>query len=212
MKTTFLSLLILIILAINGCYSPWNFTLDDDTKLIIGETKVEDVRKNFNRPREVINVNDTEVRTTIHKYYMQTGVGKYAIARVRLLFLEEKEGYLNGYIYASSISSEITDFDENKIDKIIIGSTKAYEVEKIYGKTPSEIRLPTNLLHIGLGIEESYQHPETATYAWIYGYQYLAGLSPKYMYPQDKFIIIFFDKDDSVVDFYHLLDILYPLM
>ncbi|MCH8033579.1 MAG: hypothetical protein IH950_07470 [Bacteroidetes bacterium] len=210
-RGSYLSFFLSSLILISSC-SIWRFNINDETPLQIGVTNFDDIEDHLSRPREIITVMDNGIESIIYKYYYNTSIGKYAISRQRQLNLEYIDGVLNGYLFSDSIDPEKTYFDEKLVSKIIIGDTNKDGILKIFGKPPSTIMLPSNLLHISLEIEESYEHPTKAKYTWIYGYQYLAGISPATMTWQYKFIIIFFDANDIVVDSYYINNIIYPLL
>lgn len=112
------------------------------TSLELGKTRSSDYQTIFGKPEAVEEKQTADGKFEFARYaYAFADMGT---ARVRILFLEFRDGTLNSYLYMSTFDEDKTSVKTSQLQRVERGSSKMSEVRRILGKPQGMARCPSH--------------------------------------------------------------------
>lgn len=189
-----LFLLTLFTTVISNCGSGVDFKTTRVKNIIINKTKTKQVFKWFGKSlfyKKKIT-NDLKSHIYTWEYSRSTSIKK--------LTVESVKGKARSYSFISSFEKDATKFFSKKRKEIKINVTTMNKVKLLLGPPPGKAKFPSNFIFTKKKFKKK------AKSAWIYAYRRYNYRVRKgnyiYYYFLVKTLIIYFDKDDKVIDIY----------
>ncbi len=179
--------ILMILIAVTACTSGLQFNHEKFTELDLDRIKVNEYINMFGEPYRTTNMNVSGDKYQIawYHYGSRPFLGNFSI---RNLLLEFKKEQLNGYLYASSFSSDKTRIDFTKVDKIQVGISTKNDVLSLLGRPYGKAYCPSQLQDF----KDSCAHAKEV-WAWM---MFDVG---KRLYNK-KFATVMFDENGKVID------------
>lgn len=134
----------LLVCLLSACATgPQRHSFTDTAPLVLGKTTPEECRVLFGDPRSTRAETGGEGRIEFYRYIRTSDRGAKAFSRA--LYVEFKDGVLNGYFSASSFPSDRSSFSTANLAKIEWAASTKDEVLQLLGKPAGTIRCPTTL-------------------------------------------------------------------
>ena len=136
--------LALAVVLTTACASGRDFKRPDPTSFVLGRTTEGEIRDRFGDPRGegTLLANDRTIK--ILRYAYAEAAPYVEKVPVRAMVYSFHEGTLIGFDYASSFSSDKTDFDESLVSKIHRGQTTKAQVVEIFGQPTGMFIYPSS--------------------------------------------------------------------
>jgi hypothetical protein len=171
------------------------FPAESRPGLRIGATTEPELQQMFGDPafQRVLQSGDFESTIVGWAYGQSTSSAN----KGHELHVETVDGIVNGWLFASSLAPDATDFDLNLASQLREGTSKLADAERILGPPGGRLRLPTGLLYDWFGQMKVLQPPAGATQAIVYAFLDLAvhqGSANRRL----KLLVLFAGGDDTL--------------
>ena len=176
-----------VLLLLFGCSVGREFQRPEPGSLRMGSTTESEIRARFGRPHvfEATVLKENAMRS-LGYVYRKVGLDQVYDREVMFIF---GDGVLVGYEYSSSFTSDKTDFDQSRVDRIKRGETTAAQVVDILGPPAGQGIHPLAEAKTGKAYVYSYVRIDKEPFS--------GKLSP----PLKKRLVVQFDEAGVVSDF-----------
>jgi len=170
------------------------FPVENIPSLVVGVTSEADLPKTFGDPtfRRTLSADDFESTIWGWGYGTSTSSGN----KGHELHVETVDGIVNGFLFASSLEPDATDFDLSLGDRLDAGRSFA-DAERLLGAPHGRLRVPTNLLYDWFGPMKVHRAPPEATQAIVYCFMDLA-VQQDAAARRVKLLVLFGDADGTI--------------
>lgn len=171
------------------------FPAENRPSLRIGVTTEPDLQQLFGEPafQRVLQSGDFESTIVGWAYGQSTSSSN----KGHELHVETVDGVVNGWLFASSLQPDATDFDLNLASQLREGTSKLADAERLLGAPDGRLRLPSSLLFDWFGPMKVLRPPEPATQAIVYSFLDLTmhqGSANRRL----KLLVLFAGNDDTI--------------
>lgn len=183
-----------VLLLLSNCVSTGrDFPINKQIQ--IGLSDEAFIRSAYGEPFRKVEVTREGVDAVHYNYYHFTRVSD----TYRSLMVEFINGKVNGYFFSSDDSDDSTKFDFSKKKAIVAGKTKSAEVRVVLGEPSGHVKLPTALFSA-----EIFNYPKSQGAVAFLHYGYMNLWPANQTVRNTRFLLVFLDKTDTVVDIYAL--------
>jgi hypothetical protein len=184
----------LALIAFSACTTaPAHRAYTDTTGLIIGKTTPADCKAMYGEPKETKNQTNAEGQSETYVYVKATDSDAQWYARA--LFVEFKDGVLNGYWRGSSFHADRSTFAVTNVAKIEFATSTKDEVRQLLGNPHGTMRCPSKLA-------ANVNCKRTGREIWMYADLHPVPLLPRGFkhYFSGSICEIVFDNHNMVID------------
>lgn len=148
------------------------FPAENAPSIVVGTTNEQDLRTMFGEPlfQRTLSADDFESTVLGWGY----GTSTSSANKGHELHAEIADGIVNGFLFASSLEPDSTNFDLGLAGQLHAGRSTLADAEKLLGAPHGRARVPTNLLIDWFGPMKVVLAPEGATQAIVYCFMDLA--------------------------------------
>ena len=184
--------------AVFGCATAGKeFSSEGFKQLNIGRTTEKEVLEIFGEPfkRQTRAENNIEYHFLTYSYARAT----VDAAKGRYLDMEFTNGVLNGYLFASDLEGDSTDFDVDAVQKLKEKPAQVNDYVKLLGRPNGELLMPTIMLKKNFGTMPEAVPPANASKATIYLFSTLKRES-RVLNSHVKLLIVYSSSDGAVIE------------
>jgi hypothetical protein len=172
------------------------FPAENAPAIVVGTTTEADLQRMFGEPlfQRTLAANDFESTVWGWGY----GTSTSAANKGHELHAELADGIVNGFLFASSLEPDSTNFDLSLAGQLHAGRSTLADAEKIFGAPHGRAKVPTNLLIDWFGPMKVVLAPEGATQAIVYCFMDLAmGYEASVRHVR---LLVLFAKPDGTIN------------
>jgi hypothetical protein len=144
------------------------FPAENLPALRIGATTEADLQTLFGAPHFLRTLAAGDFESNILGW--ASGTSTSSTNKGHELHVETVDGVVNGYLFASSLEPDSTDFDLSLAHQLQPGRSTLADAERLLGPPGGRMRLPTSLLYDWFGQMKALRPPPDATQAIVYSH------------------------------------------